>query len=249
MQCDPDLEAACVKAFVIDRVVWADGYNAPIAATDLVNGDTDNAHPIAPRMSLDEVSRLGGTDGTLLSAAFLRASDVAEIDPRWNSVGDDIVWIVRKLDPAAGPVMEIGGETVSLVDDATGATSATKLLRDEGDADLARLNIAATTDYSCCYYGFFEILAGSELVRGAAPIQCNNKYPVSCYSVVPTLLEQGSYTVREWLVPTGEDGSTFPPVGECSTDITLRFGEYVTVPSTFPPGGTCSFGPLVPVTS
>ena len=42
-----------------------------------------------------------GLGDDLLTAAPFRAGDVATVDPRWNLAGDNLVWLVRSVGPAA----------------------------------------------------------------------------------------------------------------------------------------------------
>ena len=118
-QCTAATQAECASAFVVDRIAWAEGHDVPPAAPE--TGDQQTGKPITPRMTLAQVAAAVGLGDDLLTGAPFRQGDIATIDPRWNFAGDDIVWLVRSLGPAAGSgAGETRPETVWLVDDATG---------------------------------------------------------------------------------------------------------------------------------
>ena len=118
-QCTVSAQADCARAFVADRVAWADGQFYPLVTPQLRGYDNSSSAPSAVRMTIADVqSAVGGA--TLISAAPFRANDVALVDPRWNMTGDDIVWIARYLTDAGDQADPTRAEQVTLVDDATG---------------------------------------------------------------------------------------------------------------------------------
>jgi len=86
----------------------------------------------------------------------------------------------------------------------------------------------------------------SSMFNGASRIPCGLPFDGTCTAGVPIVLDPGSYTAGEWLVPVGNDGTTFPPVYGCSTQITLKAGDDVTLIAAFPPDESCSFSPPSP---
>jgi len=98
-QCTAATQTQCANAFVVDRIAWAVGHDVPPAAPQTGNQQTGNV--ITPRMTLVQVAAAAGLGDDLLTAAAFRAGDIATVDPRWNLAGDNIVWLLRSLGPAA----------------------------------------------------------------------------------------------------------------------------------------------------
>ena len=154
-QCTAATQAVCAGAFVIDRIAWANGRDVPPVAPQVGNVQTGKA--ITPRMTLPQVAAATGVGDNLLTAAAVRAGDVASVDPRWNLAGDNTVWLVRSLDAAAGSgAAESRPETVWLVDDATGKVVDSHPLKLAADYRPARLWQMATVH-------------GAGLLRGRRP--------------------------------------------------------------------------------
>jgi hypothetical protein len=94
-QCTAATQAQCARAFVVDRIAWAEGHDVPPAAAE--TGDQQTAKVITPRMTLEQVAAAVGLGDDLLTGGAFRKGDIAAIDPRWRFTADDIVWLVRSL--------------------------------------------------------------------------------------------------------------------------------------------------------
>jgi hypothetical protein len=247
LQCLPPNEAECANAFVVDRVVWVAGHDIPVAAADPYLDP-----PIAPaKMTLTQVVADIGLGDEVLTAVPIDAARVSTIDPRWNFVGDNIVWVVRSLQPDQSMSGPTRSETVWLVDDSTG-----KLL---GSHDLAlpsiyppRLWIEGTTHglTNCFYEPFYRIEAGATVLSGASVAGGGCRGGTGDATMfdprLPVVLDPGTYSVSAWLAHEAADGTTGPSMDGCSTEVTLTAGDNVMLAADFPVHQACTFGPLSP---
>ena len=140
-QCSSEQQNECSRSFVADRIAWEEGEEVPMAVPE--TWDQLTTTPLAPVMSLDEVAAAAGVADRLLTAAPFTASDISTIDPRWNLVGQNLVWVVRALlpDSANGPTR---GEQEVLIDDATGSILGSRDMHMDVDYQPARLWMQAT---------------------------------------------------------------------------------------------------------
>ena len=250
-QCTAATHAECARAFVVDRVAWANGSDVPPTAPE--TGGQDSGKVITPRMTLDQVAAAAGLGDDLATGAAFSKGDVATIDPRWNFAGDDIVWLVRSLGQAAGA--EGTGprpETVWLVDDTTGKVIDSHPLKLDASYQPARLwQMATVHGLDCCagdVLAFYRVssdagaAAYEGMVRGDESGGQDGTTYGGGYMSTPLVLPAGSYSVAAWLAPYSV-GVAGAPQGECSTRVTLRALDNVGLNADFPPNRACTFGP------
>ena len=242
-QCTAATQAQCAKAFVVDRVAWANGSDVPPTAPETGT----------PRMTLEQVAAAAGLGGELLTGAALMRGGVAAIDPRWNLVGDGVVWLVRSLGrPAGSGAVETRRETVWLVDDATGRVVDSHPLQLPTDYRPARLWQMATAQGSGCCAG--DVLAFYRVESSDGTVVFDGQVPGGesggtdsttyggGYGSTPLVLPAGRYSVAAWLAPYS--GNTMgAPRGECSTEVTLQPLDDVALDADFPPDKACTLGP------
>ena len=251
-QCTAATQAECASAFVVDRIAWADGHDVPPAAPQ--TGDQQSGKPITPRMTLAQVAAAIGLGDDLLTGAAFRAGDIATVDPRWNFAGDDIVWLVRSLGPAAeSGAAETRPETVWLVDDATGQVIDSHPLKLAPDYQPARLwQMATVHGVECCagdVLAFYRVASGDGTVvyEGMVPGGSSggsDSRPTfgGSYGSGPLVLPAGGYSITAWLA-TVRRRRAGTPRDECSTQVTLRPLDDVALNADFPPNKACTFGP------
>ena len=145
-RCTEETQSACARAFVVDRVAWADGHAVPLSAPQ--TGDRTSGRPIAPRMTLAQAAADAGVGDNLLTGAAFRAGDIASVDPRENLAGDEVVWLLRSIAPGAGPTRPV---TEQIVDDTTGKLIDSRPLPLDAAYRPARLWQSATVHgLDCC---------------------------------------------------------------------------------------------------
>jgi hypothetical protein len=186
----------------------------------------------------------------VLAAAAFRAGDISSVDPRWNLVGDDIVWIVRSIHGGASSTGTTRSVTVSLIDDATGKLLEAHDLALDPSYRPARLwMIATTTGVECCtgnVFPYYSIRTGDGaalhdgIVQGGAYGRDN----VTTYGPgAPLVLNEGTYSVTAWqaTIDRGVIGSS---VDKCTTEISLGQLDDLMLEARFPAiGRSCTFGP------
>lgn len=248
--CTTATQDACAHAFVVDRVAWADGHDVPLAAAQ--TGNRQSGAPISPKMTLQQVIAAVGLGDNVVAAAPLLAGDVATVDPRWNTAGDNLVWIARSIDQSGPSTDGARPETVWLIDDATRAVIDSHPLKLDASYQPARLwQMATVLGYECCG-GNLEAFASVRkadgnlvyqgLVSGSASGGQGYTTFGGGYGSPPLVLPAGNYTITHWLADYA-NGVIGTPRGQCSTELTLRPLENVTVNSNFPATGACTFGP------
>jgi hypothetical protein len=250
LQCAPDDRAECSRAFVVDRVAWADGHDVPITPPHPVDQATgDDLHP---RLSPGEAATAASRGVAVISVAAFRRGDISSIDPRWNLDGDGIVWIVRSL-AEADPNAPTRPVLVSLVSDETGETIDAHALALSADYRPARLwTIATTKGFDCCAANFFPFFRvsdadGSAVHEGMVSGNVSGHRDVTTYGPDPPLvLPPGTYSVSLWLAPY--DHGVIGPASEgCSTQITLDALDDLMLNARFPaPGQPCTFAEPFP---
>jgi hypothetical protein len=240
-QCAADAQQVCRRAFVVDRIAWANGLDVPLTApeTGLV---------LAPRLTVDQAVLALGLGEQVLAAAAFRAGDIAAVDPRWNLAGDDIIWIVRSIRGGDSSAVATRSVAVSLVDDATGELIDVHDLALGAGYRPARLWSIATTPGQCCISAlpFYRVRSndGTTLHEGMVEGGAHGREDVTTYGPgVPLVLGPGAYSVTVWLA-SFEAGVIGPPTGdECSTEVALSELDDVMVEAVFPAAGQdCTFG-------
>lgn len=244
-QCTEVVQAQCASAFVVDRIAWAAGQVLSPALPD-PGGPTT-------RMTLGQVATAIGLGDDLLTAVPLRAGDVATVDPRWNLAGDNLVWLVRSVGPAAqAGSPQTRPETVWLVDDATGKVIDSHALKVAAGYQPARLwRVATLHGLNCCssdVTAFYRVVssAGTAMFEGPVPGDesgtQNSTTQGGGFNAVPLDLPAGGYSITSWLA-SNTGGVIGTPSNECSTQITLRLLETVALDADFPANKACTFRP------
>jgi hypothetical protein len=247
-QCPTESQHACGRAFVVDRVAWAAGDDVPLSAPR--PWDQTTQKPLVRRLTVDQaITALEHSDEVLAAAAF-RAGDISSVDPRWNLVGDDIVWIVRSIHGGASSTGTTRSVTVSLIDDATGKLLEAHDLALDPSYRPARLwMIATTTGVECCtgnVFPYYSIRTGDGaalhdgIVQGGAYGRDN----VTTYGPgAPLVLNEGTYSVTAWQA-TIDRGVIGSAVDKCTTEISLGQLDDLMLEARFPAiGRSCTFGP------
>lgn len=250
-QCTAATQAECAGAFVVDRVVWANGSDVPLAAPE--TGDLQTGKLLSPTMTLDQIAAAISLGDSVLAGAAFRAGDIATVDPRWSLAGDKILWLVRSLGQAGGSNNGPSSpETVWLVDDATGKVIDSHPLKLDASFQPARLwQMVTAHGVECCVgdvLAFYRVTSGDGtvvyegMVHGGSSGGTDSTTYGGSYGSTPLVLPAGAYTVTAWLAPYS--GNTMgAPRGECSTQITLQPLDDVALNADFPPNGACTFGP------
>ena len=254
-QCTAATQAQCASAFVVDRIAWANGHDVPPTAPQ--TGDQQTGKAITPRMTLAQVAAaiglgIGLGDDPLTGAAF-RAGDIATVDPRWNLAGDNVVWLVRSLQPAAGSDAQgVRPEIVWLIDDATGKVIDSHPLKLASDYQPARLwQMATVHGVECCagdVLAFYRVASGDGTVvyEGMVPGGSSGGAGYTTYGggygSGPLVLPAGGYSITAWLAPYG-GGVAGAARGKCSTKVDLRPLDDVALNADYPPNKACTFQP------
>jgi hypothetical protein len=247
-QCTAQTQAECADAFVVDRIAWAEGHDVPVAAPE--TGDQRSGKPITPRMTLAQVAAAARLGDELLTGAPFRAGDIATVDPRWNLVGDDVVWLVRSLAPATGSDAQgTRREIVWLVDDATGRVIDSHPLKLAADYRPARLWLMATAHGAGCCAGdvlaYYRVQAvdGTMVYDGPVPGGSMGGQGTTTYGggygSPPLVLPAGGYSISAWLA-TNSGGVVGTPRDGCSTQVALRPLDDVSLNADYPSGGVCT---------
>jgi hypothetical protein len=247
-QCNAAAQAECANAFVVDRIAWANGRDDPPAAPQ--TGDQRTGAPITPRMTLAQVAAAVGLGSDLLTGAAFRAGDVATVDPRWNLAGDNVVWLVRSLATAAGTgAAGARPETVWLVDDATGRVIDSHPLKVAAGYQPARLwQMATVHGVECCtdnVLAFYRVTSADgravseRMVPGGSSGGSDSTTYGGGYGSVPLVLPAGVYSITAWLAPN-DYGVAGTPRDDCSTQVTLRPLDSMTLNAVYPHDAACT---------
>ncbi|MDA8202522.1 MAG: hypothetical protein M0Z49_07155 [Chloroflexi bacterium] len=250
-RCTEQTRSACARAFVVDRVVWADGHAVPLTAPQ--TGDLTTGKIITPRMTLVQAAAAAGIGDSLLTGAPFRAGDIASIDPRENLAGNSVVWLLRSIGQGAGATRPV---TEEIVDDATGKLIDTLPLAPDPAYRPARVwQSAILRGAGCCgghEFPFYRVVASDGTVvhdglvsGGASGGAGYTAFGTGYESPGPLVLPAGSYSVTAWLATW--DGSTAGPArDQCSTTVTLAPLDDTALSADFPTGKPCQIarGPL-----
>ncbi len=249
-QCLANTRTQCASAFVVDRVAWAAGHDLPVAAPD--TGDQQSGTPITPRMTLEQVAAAAGLGENLLTGAAFRAGDLATVDPRWNRGGDNLLWLLRSIEPGSSQGADTRPEMVWLVDDATGTVLDSQPLQVDAAYQPAQLwPIATVRGQECCPGGgltpFVRVVAADGsvaydgIVSGGASGDQNGTTFGGGYGSLPIVVPAGNYTLSAWLAnyPGGQGN----PERGCSTAVTLAALDAVAYNAVYPTGEACAFQP------
>jgi hypothetical protein len=250
-QCTAATQAQCATAFVVDRIAGANGHDVPPAAPQ--TGDQQTGKAITPRMTLAQVAAAVGLGDDLLTGAAFRAGDIATVDPRWNLAGDNVVWLLRSLGPAAGSDAQgARPEIVWLVDDATGKVIDSHPLKLASDYRPARLwQMATAHGVDCCagdVLAFYRVVSGDGtvvyegMVPGGSSGEPGSTTYGGGYGSGPLVLPAGEYSITAWLAPYS-GGVAGAARGECSTKVDLRPLDDVALNADYPPNKVCTFQP------
>lgn len=252
LQCPSTSRDECARAFVVDRVAWANGHDVPLAAAQTGNQQTGAA--LTPRLSLDQVVTAAALGDRVTAAGAFRAGDVATIDPRWNFAGDNLMWVVRALEPAANPTAdEARPETVWLVDDTTGKVLDSHPAAVDPAYQPAQLWRTATAyGIECCgttpTMAFDRIQAddGTVVYEGLVSGGSSGGEGYTTfgggYGSQLLVLPAGGYAIRTWLA-SYDDGAMGEPRQACTTHLVLKALDSITVDARFPDGEACTSGP------
>ncbi len=247
-RCTEQTQSACARAFVVDRVAWADGHAVPLTAPQ--TGDQTSGRAVVPRLTLAQAAADAGIGDGLLTGAAFRAGDLATVDPRENLAGDGIVWLLRSLGPGTGPTRPV---TEQIIDDTTGKLIDTLPLALEAAYRPARLWQSATVaGLDCCggqEFAFYRVVAsdGTLLYDGMVPGGSSGQdgstsFGVGAVSGGPLVLPAGSYSVTAWLASW--DGSSAGAArDECATTVTLAPLDDRALNAALPAGGPCRLSP------
>ena len=247
-QCTDMTKDECARAFVVDRIAWAEGDDVPVTVPE--TSGVGSGAPITARMTLAEVATAAGAGDDLVTAAPFRAGDVATVDPRWTLAGDSLVWVVRSLDRDGAPLgAATMPEKVQLVDDTTGKALGSLPLQLDPAYRPARLWPTATVHGADCCAGndlpFVRVRSGdgtvvSEgLVSGGSGGDEFTTYGGG-YGSTPIVLPAGRYTIDSWLA-TDDRGVMGAPKRQCSTEVTLAALDDAAPNADFPAGRACTF--------
>jgi hypothetical protein len=250
-QCTATTQAQCAGAFVVDRIISANGHD--LGPTVPQTGDQLSGKPITPRMTLAQVAAAAGLGDDLLTAAAFRAGDIATIDPRWNLAGARIVWLVRSLGPAAqAGSAETRSEIVWLIDDTTGQVIDSHPLKLASDYQPARLWPMATVhEVECCagnVFPFYRVTSadGTVLYEGLVSQASSGGSGYTTYGggygSGVLVLPAGTYSITVWLA-TYDGRETGTPRDECSTHVSLRPLGDIALNADYPPDKACTFEP------
>lgn len=247
-RCAEQSQPACARAFVVDRVAWADGHEVPLTAPQ--TGDRASGTIIAPRMTLAQAAAAAGIGDTLLTGAPFRARDLASVDPRENLAGDGIVWLLRSLGQGMGPTRPV---TEQIVDDTTGKLIDSLPLALAPGYRPARLWQSATLrGVDCCASGefpFYRVVSSDATAvydgmvsGGSSGRDGYTAFGMGYGSPGPLVLPAGSYSVTAWLA-TWDGHRAGAPRDECSTTITLAPLDDRALSADFPTGKACQISP------
>lgn len=251
-QCTAVTQAECARAFVVDRIAWANGHDVPPTVPETGNQQTGKA--ITPTMTLDQVAAaIGSPHSDLLTAAAFRAGDIATVDPRWNLAGDNIVWLARSIEPSTeSNAGQTRPEVVWLVDDATGRVIDTNPQQLDVGYQPARLwQMATVHDVQAGesdQAAFYRVASGDGTVvfDGQVPGDVSGGQGLTTYGggygSRPLVLPAGRYSISVWLAAY-DAGVMGTPRDECSTQVTLRPLDDVALNADYPPNGACTFRP------
>ncbi len=246
-QCAADTQEACGRAFVVDRIAWANGHDVTLTA--LEPWDQTTGKRLVPRLTMDQATAALDLGDHAVAAAAFRAGDISTVDPRWNLAGDDIVWIVRSIGDGDSSSDATRSVTVSLVDDASGNLVDAHDLALDATYRPARLwTIATTNGIECCagdVYPFYGVRSGDGTTVHDGMVQGGTygREDATTYGPgVPLVLSPGTYSDTVWLASL-DRGVIGPPTGACSTEVTLGELDDVMLEAVFPAAGeTCTFG-------
>jgi hypothetical protein len=247
-RCTEATQPACARAFVVDRVAWADGQDVPLSAPG--TGDRASGSAITPRMTLAQAAAATGVGDRVLTGAAFRAGDIASVDPRVNLSGDGVVWLLRSLGQEAGPTRPV---TEQIVDDATGKVLDSRPLPLDPPGRPARLWQSATVHgLDCCEgreFPFYRVAASDGTVvydgmvsGGSSGGPGYTSFGTGYESLGPLVLPAGTYTVTAWRAAW--DGAKAGAArDQCSTSISLAPLGDTALAADFRSGKPCTLSP------
>jgi hypothetical protein len=240
LQCETDVQGTCQLAFVIDTVAWAGGQELDLALQD-------DPYSPKPRMSIDQVAKAVG-NSSLVSVALVTADSVADIEPRINIAGGQLVWVVRGTRDEA--TAQTKGVDVWAVDDRDGTVLDTTTLEIAPDYHPAFFNQQATIHgYDSGGngpYPFFTVeRAGVPIhtaMMGGSWTGGPDANETRWYPGAPLVLNSGDYTVDAWRSTIDHPGEVIgPATDECTTSLTLTSDQHMILEAAFPKDGACAW--------
>lgn len=223
-QCRPQDRQGCGDIFVVDRIAWVEGVDAPLKA-----GHSE----IAPSLSMnDAIAATGADSDQVVSAVLVRGESAGTIDPRVAGTDATAGWVIRVV----GSPDEFGT-----------ADATTFVVDDKGAAVLAALPLQVAADYApallTVYTNDMRTPAGGDwgytdysiadsdgvLIRGDA---------------AGVALDPGTYTLRGNI--TG-DVTPPPPGPPCETQVELGANDDIWMRVTFAQDGSCAWAVTQPL--
>lgn len=230
-QCAAENREGCSRAFVVDRVAWVNGKPLAWQAT--------TRYDIAVRMSRDDIVDAVGQQP--LSAYAVEAQDISSLDPRLQYAGDDVLWLVRLIDPARPGRLDDATrpEKIIVLDDATGEVVATLDLALDPTYRPGQLSVTAShrnpkIDDSVTASYAIERLDQSPIAEGdLGGRQANNNGTTTDGPDARNVLEQGQYRLVVTLI---EDAAA---LASCSIELGIVDTSYVAVNVDFGDNDRC----------
>lgn len=242
-QCTASAEEECSRALVVDRYAWVNGQS--ITPDEPALWDDESSRQLPLRMGLSRIeAALGPQD--LVTAAPFQAKDVWAIDPRWNLVGDEPVWVARSVRDEPGSQDPTRAAQVSLVNDVTGAVIDSHDLAIDATYAPARLWLDSVRRDLDALGNVPDELMSFYRIRSSDGTSIHETGPYYWPgSSLPALLPSGDYTVETWLA-SDVDGVEGLPTRSCAMDVHLNALDDVSLLATYAQDSQCSFTTLSP---
>jgi hypothetical protein len=223
-QCRPQDREGCGDIFVVDRIAWVEGVDAP-----LKTGFSEVAASLTPD---EAVAATGADPAQVVSVLALRGEDVGTIDPRLSGGDASAVWVIR----FAGTPDEFGtaDATTYVVDDASATVLSSVPL--QVDAHYAPALLTIYVDDERTPAGGEWGYANYSIIGPNGPISRGNSAAMA--------LNPGTYTLRGNI--TG-DITPPPPGPPCETQVELAANDDVWWRVAFAQDGSCTWAPTQPL--
>ncbi len=251
-QCPPEYVEHCAGKLVVDRLVWADGRVVEPSLRPVY----DDRGSLVPSRRLIDIETSLPDGELLLSAVVVHARDVFSIDPRFGLTGDQLVWLVRSTMLQSEPIDATHAETVSVIDDSSGAVVASLPLASAADYLPARVWTSAkrtgmTENVSPpdTLYPAYSIAGPSNEAIGEAFVSTTtfgSNTTLSYGPFQPALVEAGTYSFTAWLQDVNSDFGRRPADAGCTRDYTFAPSDDVEAEVIFEKSGKCAWQDLTP---
>jgi hypothetical protein len=208
----------CMGNFILDRVAWVEGRDAPSGVTPSVYIAPGDQPVLSSQAAVDTVQS-EFPSGTLLTVFPTQAALAHTIDPRIRAGTTGLVWIARAI---SGPADASGTAPLDevVIDDSTGQV-------------LQRLSAASSADYQPATV----VLSGGRGNGGTFDVELPDGTVILTGDTA--VLEAGDYRILAW---TGNAPPSNPPAGACTKDIHLHALEHASFVASFG-GPTYDTGP------